>query len=1057
MADRLSIQLLIGGGVSQSLLKSTNQAEKALNGLQNNLRALNQAGKSAKSLADLEKKLDQTRQKLKASSAETAKLAVAMRKVNEPSKELVRSFEKAQKRTQRLKTAFRDQVSSISALRKELRGAGVDTKNLALAQNQLTANLKVVRVAQDRLAAAQSARQANRQAINSLAAQGVEAAALGAGLFAALSPAVKFESAMANVAKVVEFDSTDAVREFGKELQSLSRQIPLTAAELAEIAAAGGRLGLSANDLPDFVAVVSRMATAFDLLPEQAGEAIAKLSNIFDIPIKDIEKLGDAINELANNTAARESDIVDVLTRVGGTSRQFGLVAEETAALADAFLALGRPPQIAATAINALLVRLQTAEAQGAKFQTALSGLGISANELASSIQANPQRALLSFLDSLRDLDNQTRAVTLTNLFGQEFSDDISILVGGLDEYRKALGLISDEQSFVGGVQAEFQKRLQSTEVQLKLLRNTLNEVGVNFGAALLPAINGVAAALKFMAGALADVLAASPEITGAVGVLVGGFISLRVAAVATRLVFALFKQPGLALAEILAGIGARTAAAQTGMSALAAASTVASAGVGTLKASMAGLRAVLIGGGVVGAVSALATGLYLLYDASQQAEDATNRVRENAEKYRDGLRDTEQRLREYAGTHIKSSEQLSRLSKEELASYEERLDKAEQYWRSRALLEHDHTGTVTKETKARKDALLQGLRDLTEHLGNRKTAYRQHVADVEEAKAAETQALEKAFDAQKKIYDKELRKLDQIKSKREAFNESVKELTKTESQPGDDLIKDTVLAPIKELQRGKSALAAGDFEKAEASAKKTVEQLNALKEAGKISSGFLASLSSQASELGNSAFDGLEEQQGDAIESAKQKLQDLKNDAELLKSIQIGFDQASVLDSVESIREQIRQKLEENPIVVPFSAGVGDTPSLSDLPARAAGGPIVGPGPVGKDSVLMWGAPGEHMLTAKEVQAAGGHGAIYRLRQALLRGLIPGFATGGAIERFRMPQINIPQPAMAGGYSGQPLVIDLNGHQYEGTIEPRTGNDLGRALHNEVAKRGRK
>lgn len=67
--------------------------------------------------------------------------------------------------------------------------------------------------------------------------------------------------------------------------------------------------------------------------------------------------------------------------------------------------------------------------------------------------------------------------------------------------------------------------------------------------------------------------------------------------------------------------------------------------------------------------------------------------------------------------------------------------------------------------------------------------------------------------------------------------------------------------------------------------------------------------------------------------------------------------------------------------------SGVG---GLGGLPF-SHGGRIEGPGPKGVDSVPILGAPGEHVLTAREVTAAGGHRAIERWRKSLTR---PAMAT---------------------------------------------------------------
>lgn len=67
---------------------------------------------------------------------------------------------------------------------------------------------------------------------------------------------------------------------------------------------------------------------------------------------------------------------------------------------------------------------------------------------------------------------------------------------------------------------------------------------------------------------------------------------------------------------------------------------------------------------------------------------------------------------------------------------------------------------------------------------------------------------------------------------------------------------------------------------------------------------------------------------------------------------------------------------------------------------AHATGGPINGPGTGTSDSVPILASNGEHMLTAKEVALAGGHQAIYSLRQQLLAGAKTlRLATGGGVE----------------------------------------------------------
>ncbi|WP_195167900.1 tape measure protein [Mycobacteroides abscessus] len=95
-------------------------------------------------------------------------------------------------------------------------------------------------------------------------------------------------------------------------------------------------------------------------------------------------------------------------------------------------------------------------------------------------------------------------------------------------------------------------------------------------------------------------------------------------------------------------------------------------------------------------------------------------------------------------------------------------------------------------------------------------------------------------------------------------------------------------------------------------------------------------------------------------------------------------------------------------------------------LPAKADGGAIEGKGPKGTDSVLMWGAPGEHMLDTDDVSALGGQKGVLAFRSALKAGQIPGYDEGG--EPGQPPKKPVPGAMSGIDYAAQHAV----GQQYE-------------------------
>ena len=324
------------------------------------------------------------------------------------------------------------------------------------------------------------------------------------GLAFATREAMKFETAMAGVKKVAE-GTDEQYAQLSDELKKMGAELGISAAEMADLAAAGGQLGIPIEKLSEFTAIASKMSVAFGMTAEEAGNAAATIANVFQLPIGEVEKLGDAINVLGNNTAAREKDIVAAMARIGGTAKQFGLAADEAAALADAFIALGKPPEVAATAINAMLQKLQTAQSQGKDFQAALEGIGTSADEMAANIAANPQQALTEFLHKLEGLDKQSRALMLSQLFGTEYSDDIALLVGSLGEYEKALGLVNDQSQIQGAMQKEAAAALNTTEGQINKAKAAVSNMAGELGNALLPILKITASTVETVATAISD------------------------------------------------------------------------------------------------------------------------------------------------------------------------------------------------------------------------------------------------------------------------------------------------------------------------------------------------------------------------------------------------------------------------------------------------------------------------------------------------------------------------------------------------------------------------
>ena len=372
--------------------------------------------------------------------------------------------------------------------------------------------------------------------------------------------AMDFESSMAEVRKVVDFDTPQQFKQMGDDLLQMTHRIPMTGRELAQIAASGGRLGIARKDIAGFTETVSKMSVAFDMAAEEAGDSMAKLANVYEIPIAQIGRLGDAINHLSNSSPAKAENIINSLERVGGVAKQFGLTELQTASLANAFISLGRRPEVAATAINGMLTKLATADRQGKKFQTALKAIGTSAQELKANIAKNGEQALVDFLKQLNKLPKADQMGTLVDLFGLEYADDVAVLAGSVETYEKSIRALKEtgrdgKPLFAGSMDKEFAARSATTANNVQLLKNQLMHLAISIGSVMLPAVNSLVAGLKPWVDYFIRLSEAHPELVQNVYKLIAALVGFKAGSFVVRYLFSFLTTGALQLGSVFLGL----------------------------------------------------------------------------------------------------------------------------------------------------------------------------------------------------------------------------------------------------------------------------------------------------------------------------------------------------------------------------------------------------------------------------------------------------------------------------------------------------------------------
>ena len=527
----LVVGITIGAALAAGFQTVVKGAENKLTSLGDTVQQLESKTKSITTFKQLKSDLVKTEVSLRSTKDKVVRLSGEIRKSKAPTAAMRAELGRAKEATHSLTVKMDQQRSALTTQRKAMKSLGVSTHKLARQEAKLGMELEKnkTKFVKAKIAAQDYQDRISRR--GDLRGSMIGAVAIGTAMLAPIGAAIEFESVMADVKKVVNFDTPQQFKAMSKDILDMSTKIPMAASGIGDIVAAAGQAGIARHELTRFAEDAAKMGIAFDMSGSQSGSAMTGLRSIFKLNQDQVVSLGDAYNHLSNNMDATAGDLLNISSRAGSTAQMFGLSGAQLGALSSTFLALKTPPEVAATGINALLMKLQTADKQSVKFQGALEGIGLSAGGMKEAIGKDAQGALLTFLEAVDKAEDKSGV--LFDLFGQEYSDDITKLVGGLGEYKNALKLVSNETNYAGSMQAEYEARSKTTGNNVVLLKNNMNRLGVVVGTVLLPPLNLLISGIMVVADNVAWVAETFPLATEVVIGLAMGFGALKIASIA--------------------------------------------------------------------------------------------------------------------------------------------------------------------------------------------------------------------------------------------------------------------------------------------------------------------------------------------------------------------------------------------------------------------------------------------------------------------------------------------------------------------------------------------
>lgn len=334
---------------------------------------------------------------------------------------------------------------------------------------------------------------------------------IAAGVGLAVKAAVDWESAFTGVQKTNDeiVDSNGNVvysyQDLEDGLRGLAKELPATHEEIAGVAEAAGQLGIQTDNVTSFTKTMIDMGESTNMSAEEAATAFARLANITGMSQNDFERLGSTVVDLGNNFATTESEITELAFRLSGIGKQVGLSEADIVGIAAAMSSVGIEAEAGGTAMTTAMKKMQNAVSDGGKELQGFADVAdMSAGEFAEAFEKDPARALQAFVEGLQrasdDGENLNGILGDLGITGIRESDTLLRLAGNSELLGEALDQSGNAWEENSALSEEAQKRYETTQAQLEMLRNEAIDLGIEFGGPLVEAFrDGITVARPFI------------------------------------------------------------------------------------------------------------------------------------------------------------------------------------------------------------------------------------------------------------------------------------------------------------------------------------------------------------------------------------------------------------------------------------------------------------------------------------------------------------------------------------------------------------------------------
>lgn len=568
MASNKNFQLAfeIGGKVAASLPKSFNVAHQAVAKLNSELTDLRKDQGEVQKLQAMKARVGQTALEYHKAAARVEELQRQISNTENPTRAMIREFERAKTQSSNLRTSLRSQRDELASLKNAYGGADTSAKGLTAREKELKLSIDRNREAQSRsveqviryktalaqartniLDAKRAQDELNRslekrrelkmeqlgEAKGQLVRSGVQTTAVAAGVFAAANNTANFNRENKMIGLTADMKPA--------EVQAMGQAMLVTGAATnqfaSDIQAAQGFLVAAGQDYKEAQAnllTIGRTATATGSDILDVSKASFTLSDALKIDPSQMKTAMGILVQAGKEGNFEFKDMAKNLPVLGAQFQALKMGGNEAAATMGAALQIARKgastSDEAANNMNNFMAKILSPET----LKKAQKNFGVDMYKIVTSAQKKGQNPFEAAMKSVIKMTKNGDQKLLGELFGDmQVQNFVRPMIQNWEEYRR----IKETSLGAGGavVDRDFANITKDNAERLKQFRIQASNAALSFGQALQPALNAALGVLVPLLTKVSEFVANNPNLVSQIVLTAGALLAMRTAVIACR------------------------------------------------------------------------------------------------------------------------------------------------------------------------------------------------------------------------------------------------------------------------------------------------------------------------------------------------------------------------------------------------------------------------------------------------------------------------------------------------------------------------------------------